>query len=70
MTKCYLAARRAEAVRRRRRGTACLLLVLALVAGCGGKNNNLPPDPAFADQFLMQRGRESLAKKRWIEARE
>lgn len=70
MTKYYLAACRAEAVRRRQLGTACLLLIVSIVTGCGGKNNNLPPDPAVADQFLMQRGREALAKKHWIEARE
>ena len=51
-------------------GIACLLLVASVITGCAGKNNNLPPDPSVADQFLMQRGRESLAKKRWIEARE
>src|SRR5687768_11444617 len=53
-----------------RASAACLLLILTAAAGCAGKKDNLPPDPAVADQFLMQRGREALAKKRWIEARE
>ena len=75
MTKYYFGARHGaclgKAARRRRvLGTACLLLLVSLVTGCAGKKNNIPPDPAVADQFLMQRGREALAKKRWIEARE
>lgn len=54
-----------------RRGLCAVsLLVLVTAAiGCGGKNN-LPPDPSVADQFLMQKGREALVKKRWMEARE
>ena len=51
-------------------GAACLLVLVTATVGCGGKKNNLPPDPSVADQFLMQKGREALVKKRWIEARE
>jgi len=51
-------------------GAACLLFILTAATGCAGKKNNTPPDPAVADQFLMQRGREAMVKKRWIEARE
>ena len=47
----------------------CMLLVLT-AAGCHGSKPRLPPDPALADQFLMERGREALAKKRWTESRE
>ena len=48
----------------------CVLLVLA-TAGCAGKNKNrVPPDPAIADQYLMERGREALAKKHWMDSRE
>jgi outer membrane protein assembly factor BamD len=85
MTKYYLAARhgacraeafwlrracRAEAFWQRRVVVACLLVVVTAVAGCAGNRNLPPPDPAVADQFLMQRGREAMAKKHWIEARE
>ena len=51
-------------------GAACLLIIVTAATGCAGKKDNLPPDPAVADQFLMQKGREALVKKRWIEARE
>jgi outer membrane protein assembly factor BamD len=47
----------------------CVLLVLT-AAACGNKKPKVPPDPAIADQFLMERGREELAKKHWMEARE
>ena len=47
-----------------------LLVLVTAAVGCGGKKNNLPPDPSVADQFLMQKGREALVKKRWVEARE
>ena len=58
-------------VGRARLGTAAFLpLLLLTIAACGAKNNNLPPDPSVADQFLMDKGREAAAKKRWLEARQ
>lgn len=46
-------------------------LVLAIgAAACGAKASVAPTDPALADQFLMERGREAMSKRRWIEARE
>jgi len=64
MTKYHSAAGRRLAV------AGCVLLVL-ITAGCAGKNKNrVPPDPAIADQYLMQRGREALAKKHWMDSRE
>jgi outer membrane protein assembly factor BamD len=55
----------------RRVGTAgCILLLLLTAAACGKKVPRTPPDPSVADQFLMQRGQEELAKKHWMDARE
>ena len=54
---------------RRLAAAGCVLLVL-ITAGCGGKKSRVPPDPAIADQYLMERGREALAKKHWMESRE
>jgi outer membrane protein assembly factor BamD len=51
------------------RAVAALLVVAGTVA-CGGRNPVLPPDPAVADRFLMERGRESLEKRNWSDARE
>src|SRR5215510_3141516 len=56
-------------VRRCLTAAGCLLLVLT-VAGCGKSKPRIPPDPALADQFSMERGREELAKKHWTESRE
>ena len=50
--------------------TAAFLLAMALAAGCGGKNAPVPVDPAQADRFLLDRGHEALAKKRWLDARQ
>ena len=50
--------------------TAALLLATALAAGCGGKAPPVPVDPAQADRFLLDRGHEALAKKRWLDARQ
>ena len=47
----------------------CVLLALG-VAACGAKTPPRPADPALADRYLMDRGRESVERKRWIEARE
>jgi outer membrane protein assembly factor BamD len=49
------------------------LLVLGLILGaaaCAGKKDALPADPAQADRFLMDRGNETLAKHKWMQARE
>jgi outer membrane protein assembly factor BamD len=56
---------------RRLTAAGCVLLLL-VAAGCAKKNKTprVPPDPAVADQFLMERGREELAKKHYMEARE
>ena len=54
---------------RRFAAAACLLLLLT-AAGCGSKKPRIPPDPTVADQFLMERGREELAKRHWMESRE
>jgi outer membrane protein assembly factor BamD len=56
-------------VRRGLTAAGCVLLLLS-AAGCGGSKTRIPPDPALADQYLMERGREALAKKRWMESRE
>src|SRR4051812_11039400 len=45
-------------------------LLSQLACGCGDKSSRVPPDPALADQFLMERGREAVAKKRWSDSRE
>jgi outer membrane protein assembly factor BamD len=56
---------------RRRVGTAgCILLLVVTAAACGKKVPKTPPDPAVADQFLLERGKEELARKHWMEARE
>ena len=46
------------------------LLTLLVMAGCGSRDSTPPTDPAFADRFLMERGNETIAKRRWIDARE
>ena len=56
--------------RRRWAGICLLVMISAGISGCAAKKDPVPPDPSLADQFLMMRGREALAKKRWIEARE
>jgi outer membrane protein assembly factor BamD len=55
---------------RRACAAGCALVLLAAVAGCAAKNSKTPPDPSLADQFLMERGRQAMQKKRWIDARE
>jgi outer membrane protein assembly factor BamD len=49
--------------------TVALLLAMALVAGCAGKDP-VPVDPSQADRFLLDRGNQALAKKRWPDARQ
>jgi outer membrane protein assembly factor BamD len=48
-----------------------LFLLLALTAAaCGGSRSPLPPNTAQPDQFLHQRGLESMKAEEWIDARE
>jgi outer membrane protein assembly factor BamD len=47
-----------------------LLLLLLAAAGCGGNRSTIPPNTAQPDQFLYQRGQESLKEEEWINARE
>lgn len=54
----------------RRVWPVCGLALVLATAGACAKNDKLPPDPGVADQFLMQRGQEAMAKKHWLDARE
>jgi outer membrane protein assembly factor BamD len=47
-----------------------VLIVLAGAGACAGRESSIPPDPAMADRFLMERGREAMEKRRWADARE
>jgi outer membrane assembly lipoprotein YfiO len=50
--------------------TLCLLTPFA-AAACGGRRADLPaPGSTDADKYLFDRGTDSLARKRWLEARE
>jgi outer membrane protein assembly factor BamD len=49
---------------------AGIVLTLAAGAGCGKKEPKLPVGTGDAEKFLMDRGNEALAKKRWLKARE
>ncbi len=57
-------------VGRRLTAAGCVVLLALTAAACGAKKPKTPADPALADQFLMERGREELAKHHWMEARE
>src|SRR6185436_5542207 len=48
-----------------------LLVSIALsAAACGGKKDILPQGTSEPDKFLYDKGNESLAKNRWLAARE
>jgi outer membrane protein assembly factor BamD len=49
---------------------AAAALVLAGAAGCASSLPLPPPGSVDADQFLYQRGMESLAEEHWLQARE
>jgi outer membrane protein assembly factor BamD len=57
-------------VRRRVSALAGVFLLVVSAGGCGKKVPRTPQDPSVADQFLLQRGQEELAKKHWMDARE
>jgi len=50
----------------------CLLLVAATVSACASANGRraVPPGTAQPDQYLYDRGKESLDNKKWLTARE
>jgi outer membrane protein assembly factor BamD len=47
-----------------------MVLALAASAACAGRESIAPPDPAVADRFLMERGREAMEERKWADARE
>jgi len=53
-----------------RAGFVLALLISLGAAACAGKKEALPSDPAQADRFLLDKGKEALTKKKWIDARE
>jgi len=56
--------------RYQRAGVLFALLISFGAAACGAKKDALPSDPAQADKFLLDHGKEALAKKKWMDARE
>src|SRR5262245_39905213 len=56
--------------RYQRAGVIVALLISLGAAACGAKKDPLPTDPAQADRFLLDHGKEALAKKKWMDARE
>jgi outer membrane protein assembly factor BamD len=46
------------------------LLVSVTAAACGGSRSTVPPNTAQPDQFLYQRGLESIKEEEWLNARE
>ena len=57
-------------VRRRIPAVICCVVLGLSAAACGPKTPPRPADPAVADRYLMDRGREAVERKRWIDARE
>jgi outer membrane protein assembly factor BamD len=57
---------------RRTSALAALLVAVTLVSGCASSNGRkaVPPGTAQPDQFLYDRGKEALDKKKWLTARE
>jgi outer membrane protein assembly factor BamD len=49
---------------------AALMLSVALAAGCAAKKSAVPTNISQPDRYLLDRGNEALAKKRWVDARE
>jgi outer membrane protein assembly factor BamD len=47
-----------------------MMLAVAASAACAGREPTAPPDPAVADRFLMDRGREAMEERKWTDARE
>jgi len=47
-----------------------VLLVSLTAAACGGGRSTVPPNTAQPDQFLYERGQESMKNEEWINARE
>jgi outer membrane protein assembly factor BamD len=47
-----------------------VLVVSLIAAACGGSRSTVPPNTAAPDQFLYQRGHESLKNEQWLNARE
>jgi outer membrane protein assembly factor BamD len=52
------------------RAAAVILALAALAAACGPKYRTLPPGSTEPDKFLFEQGAESLARKRYLRARE
>jgi outer membrane protein assembly factor BamD len=53
-----------------RTGLLLALLISLGGAACSGKKDQIPTDPAQADQYLLDHGKQALAKKKWLDARE
>ncbi|RPJ85775.1 MAG: outer membrane protein assembly factor BamD [Acidobacteria bacterium] len=49
---------------------AFLAVLAGSLAACGPKNSDLPPGTTRPDQFLYDRGMQSLNEKKWLKARE
>jgi outer membrane protein assembly factor BamD len=47
-----------------------VILIALAAAACGGNRSTVPPNTGAPDQFLFQRGQESLKEEEWINARE
>jgi outer membrane protein assembly factor BamD len=56
--------------RQRAWGAVPALLMSLAVAACGGSRSAVPPNTAQPDQFLYERGLESMKNEQWLNARE